>query len=476
MTLTMVTSDESERAPTLSLTAEIFVIPHDRETFIVYAPLRRVAFVANGSMVNKLADIKEGLFTTRTSEDVALLEFLERLEIVNGGPELEPSHVFSGTPAPTQVTLFLTTACNLRCTYCYASAGDKPARFMGIETAKRAIDFVARNAERQSAGSFSVIYHGGGEPTVHWKVLVESMDYAREVASRRGLQVRASSGTNGVLSENQLRWMAANLEGVTLSFDGLPEVHDTHRLTVLGQPSSASVMHTMKYFDNSSFPYGLRMTVTADQIGRLPDSVEFICARFKPTRIQVEPSYQLGRWLASPSAETDEFIRSFREARFRAAKYGREATYSAARIDTVSNHFCGITQDSFAVTPDGEVSACYEVFSQEQEWSSTFFYGRESMSGDYEFNLPVLNGLRDQVVNTRSFCKGCYARWHCAGDCHHKALTISGSEAFAGTERCHITRELTKDELTRRIIASGGLLWHGNNDSDESRPSGKELL
>jgi len=427
-------------------------------------------------MVNKLADIKEGVFTPLTAEDHALLEFLERLELINGGPEPEPSEVFSGEPAPTQVTLFLTTACNLRCTYCYASAGDKPARFMGIETAKRAIDFVAQNAERQSTGSFSIIYHGGGEPTVHWRVLVESLEYARDVASQLGLRVSASSGTNGVLSDDQLGWITANLSGVTLSFDGLPEAHDTHRLTVLGQPSSARVMHTMKYFDNSGFPYGVRMTVTADQIGRLPDSVEFICARFLPTRIQVEPSYQLGRWLGSPSAETDEFIRSFREARLRAAKYEQDLVYSAARVDTLSNHFCGITQDSFAVTPDGDVSACYEVFSREQSWSSTFFYGRESgkKASGYEFELPVLNSLRSQVVNSRQFCTGCYARWHCSGDCHHKTLTINGTEEFAGTERCHITRELTKDQLVERIAASGGLFWHGNGG--QLPPSGKEFM
>jgi uncharacterized protein len=458
------------------LTAEVFTIPYAGDLFIVYSPLRRTAFAANGALVNKIAEIQEGVFCPQTAEDHALIDFLERLEIVNAGPESDPSTFSEGTPSPTQVTLFLTTACNLRCTYCYASAGETAARFMPLETATRAIDFVARNANDQSAGSFEIIYHGGGEPTVHWSVLTQSLEYARKVASQMNLRVRASAGTNGVFSDSQLDWIVANLESVTLSFDGLPEAHDAHRLTVIGQPSSGAVMRTMRRFDENQFPYGLRMTVTADQITRLPDSVEFICARFNPARIQIEPAYQIGRGRSAASAETEAFITAFREARSRAAARQKEIVYSAARIDTLTNHFCGITQDSFAVTPEGDVSACYEVFSREQEWSSTFFYGRQSDSpAGFDFALAALGDLRRKVVNNRPFCQGCFAKWHCAGDCYHKALNV-GSGEFAGTDRCHITRELTKDALLGRIAESGGMFWHGAGDSAGNRAAGKEVL
>lgn len=445
----------------VDVSAELFTIPLEDSRYIVYAPLRRAAFVANAEVVNFLADIKAGGFDRSADPDGSLVEFLRRLEILDAGEEALPVTEFAGDPEPTTVTLFLTTACNLRCTYCYASAGDTPTKNMSIEVARSGIDFVASNAARKGLTDFEILYHGGGEPTVNWRVMVDSFEYAREKAAELNLHVRGASASNGVLSDAQIDWIIANLHSVNISFDGLPSAHDKHRLTVLGQGSSHLVMHTIGRFDEANFPYGLRVTVTRDQIARLPDSVEFICANFQVEQIQVEPAYQLGRWTNAPSAETDEFINAYREAQQRAHAYGREITYSAARLGALTNHFCGVSQDSFALSPDGNVSACYESFSEDNPWAKVFFYGEpEKESGKYSFNLPVLNNLRGLAVQHREFCQGCFAKWTCAGDCYHKSLTISGEEEFQGSDRCHITRELTKDQILERIAAAGGLFWH----------------
>jgi len=193
------------------------------------------------------------------------------------------------------VTLFLTTACNLRCTYCYASAGNATPKFMTLETARRGIDFVAANAAQRRSPYFEVGYHGGGEPTVHWPVLTASFDYAREKAAELQLELRSSVATNGVLSGPQIDWIVAHVGGVSLSCDGLPTVHDECRRTASGSGSSARVIHTLRRFDEAKFPYGIRLTVTAEHIGTLADSVEFLSSEFHPSSIQIEPVYLLGR-------------------------------------------------------------------------------------------------------------------------------------------------------------------------------------
>ncbi len=164
--------------PPSSLSAEVFVIPLQERGYLVYAPLRRSAFVTNAKVVNILADLKSGLSPKGVDADPALMEFLRRLEIVDAPPEQLPLTVFGGDPCPTAVTLFLTTACNLRCHYCYASAGDTSIRFMGMDVAKRGIDFVAHNAATKGLSHFEIAYHGGGEPSVNWKTMTESLEYA----------------------------------------------------------------------------------------------------------------------------------------------------------------------------------------------------------------------------------------------------------------------------------------------------------
>jgi uncharacterized protein len=453
------------------LSAEVFSIPLEHDEYLVYAPLRRAAFVTTGQVVNFLADLQAGIFDASADPDGSFVKFLRQLKIVDAGPEALPITTFSGDPAPIAVTLFLTTACNLRCTYCYASAGDTPVRSMGLEVAKRGIDFVAANALKRKSPHFEIAYHGGGEPTVNWRIMVESLEYARQKAAQVGLRVQAFSATNGVLTDAQIDWLIANLNGVSVSFDGLPSVHDKHRLTVLGKGSSDRVIHSLRRFDAADFPYGLRMTVTADQIARLPDSVEYICANFRPRRIQVEPAYKMGRWQDAPSAETGEFIAAFRAAQLRARRFGHALYFSAARLGVLTNHFCGVTQDSFALSPDGNVSACYEVFSEDDSWASTFFYGQpDKVKGGYQFNLPVLNNLRRQAVQYREYCQGCFAKWTCAGDCYHKSLTVDGEAEFTGSDRCHITRELTKDLILAKITNAGGLFW------SEPSPTGADAM
>ncbi|MDX2042846.1 MAG: SPASM domain-containing protein [Acidobacteriota bacterium] len=463
-------------APVLS--AELFNIPVENNRYIVYAPLRRAAFVANASVVNFLASLKEGHSDLSADPDGSLVELLRLLEILDAPPEQLPISEFSGDPEPTSVTLFLTTACNLRCTYCYASAGDTPTKYMPLDVAKGGIDFVAANAVKKGLPEFEIAYHGGGEPTVNWRVMTESLNYARQKAAELNLEVRAASASNGVLNDGQIDWIIANLQGVNISFDGLPLAHDKHRLTVLGQGSSHLVMRTIRRFDEAKFPYGLRVTVTRDQIAQLPESIEFICANFNVERIQVEPAYQLGRWTAAPSAETEEFIAAYREAQARARQHSRAISYSAARAGLLTNHFCGVSQDTFALSPDGNVSSCYEVFSEDNPQAKFFFYGAPAEeTGQYRFNLPVLNNLRHLGVQHREFCRGCFAKWSCAGDCYHKALTVTGSEEFQGSDRCHITRELTKDQILEKIAAPGGLFWHEGNLADGNViAKGKEMF
>lgn len=446
------------------LSAEVFTIPIDEKRFVVYAPLRRAAFVTNATGVNRIADLQDGIVPTAESDDL-LMQLLREAEIMDAGVEVPPADLVSGVPMPTSVTLFLTTACNLRCHYCYASAGDTPLSSMSSATAQRGIDFVLANAVSTGVDSIGLSFHGGGEPTLNWEVLTGALDYARAQAAARGVTVSAAMATNGVLREDQVSWIVRNLESASVSFDGLPSMHDAHRPRVGGQPSSAQVQRTLTRFDEAGFAYGVRVTVTADQIPFLPDSVEFIASRFTPSRIQVEPAYQLGRWSESPSAETDEFIDAYREAHVRAELHGVELYYSAARLGLLTNHFCGITQDTFALSPDGNVSACYEVFSERQGFADTFFWAGPGEDGGYQVDRLVLERLRGQASGHHDFCSGCFAKWSCAGDCYHKALSVSVDGTFQGSDRCHITRELTKDQILRAIAGSGGILWHAGSDT-----------
>ena len=448
-------------APVPALSAEIFLISMGHSKFIIYAPLRRAAFIGNRSVADFLRRLQKGTLPSNADPDGSLVKLLRALQIVGAGPEQTPVREQRGDPTPTGVTLFLTTACNLRCRYCYASAGNQKAEIMSLETARRGIDFVAGNARTLGMPGFEVAYHGGGEPTLRWQVLTESFAYAKQKATELGLQLRTSLATNGVLSDKRLDWIIGNLDGANLSCDGLPSIHDQCRPTAAGRGSSKRVLHTLRRFDKAGFHYGIRLTVMAEHISSLADSVEFLCARFRPSVIQIEPVYLLGRGRKEQSAETDEFIKAFRTANRRAAGYGRQVFFSGARIGSLTSHFCGVSQDNFCLSADGNVSACHEAFSEKSPHAEVFFHGRPLPgSAGYTFDRDVLSHLRDQAVHRREHCRGCFAKWSCGGDCYYKWLAGSDGGEFRGSPRCHVIRELSRDQILEKIAASGGLFWH----------------
>ena len=440
--------------------SELFVLPLNESEYLVYAPLRGAALIANAALVRFLQSPDAGERTGDVSAEV--LAWLRKTGIAGGAVERAPVTQLTGPPRPRVVTLLLTSACNLRCAYCYAAAGDAPATFMGPETARRAIDFVAANAAEAGAPSFEVNYHGAGEPTQHWVRLQESHLYAQGVAQAKGLRLRSSVTTNGVLKNAQRAWIAAHLDGATVSFDGLPEVQDGNRSLASGGGSSASVLTTLRAFDRAGFRYSIRMTATAESLARMPQSVAFICRRFRPHAIQVEPVYRMGRGRDRASAETAAFIAAFRAARRTSGKAARLLRFSGARLGTVTNRFCGVANDNFCVSPGGNISACYEVADERQPWAERFFYGRPAAAeSGYDFDERVYTELRAQTVDRREYCRDCFAKWQCAGDCFHKSLDAGATE-FAGAGRCEIVRELTKDQILEKIADSGGVWWKGS--------------
>ncbi len=442
-----------------SLPVEVFTLPIGESAYLVYAPLRRAALVANAALVRSLREFEAG--DRHFEDEPELATFLRDSGILAMGEEVPPEAAPAGPPRPTTATLLLTNACNMRCRYCYAAAGDAPPQFMRPEAARRAIDFVAANAEATGARSFEIDYHGAGEPTLHWKLLVESHQYARTVAQRSGLRLRSSLTTNGALTVEKRAWVVSHLDSANVSFDGLPEVQDANRRFPSGRGSSDIVLGTLRAFDRAGFRYSIRMTVAAEAVPRLAQSVAYLCRRFRPRAIQVEPLYRMGRGRESADAETEAFIEAYRAARRTSSKAARLLRFSGARFGKPTNRFCGVANDNFCVSPAGNISACHEVADERQPWAERFFYGSPSAdTSGFEFNERIYTALRLDTVDRLEYCRGCFAKWNCAGDCRHKALHWDSGE-YAGAGRCAIIRALTMDLILEKIAGSGGVFWKG---------------
>ena len=442
------------------ISTDVFVVPYEN-AYIIYAPLRRLAFVANAAAVNMIALLKEGAIENPTEEQSTFIRFLDAIHLTGADGNRPIGGLVQPTYKPTEVTLFLTSLCNLRCVYCYAQAGELPAVRMPLEIAKRGIDYVVANALELKMGRFGVNYHGGGEPTINHTVLIDSHAYAKDLAKLQGLRLSSGIATNGVISPRIRQWIIENLQGASVSLDGPPEVHDRNRPMVSGAGSGVRVLETLQAFDEAGFRYGIRMTVSSKTVNEMANSVRFILDHFKPSRLQIEPVYALGRGMQTDlHVDVDAFIRGYRESWEIAHEQGIELIFSSARIDAITSRFCRAYGEGFSLTPKGNVSGCFEVYDESADFAEDVIFGTyDEKQSSYIFDEAKLEKLREHNVGKQTWCNGCFAKWHCSGDCANKARHASIDGEFQGMPSCDITRSIILHQIVRKISDSGGTIW-----------------
>jgi uncharacterized protein len=434
----------------------VFVLPHEGR-FMIYMPLAGIVMLGNAALVNSLhgAGIGDAAAAARLGLGESFFGELAR----KGDSILARMRDRTIPPfAPASVSLFLTGRCTFRCAYCYANGGDNPVD-MEPEVARGVLREVADNASRAGARFVTVHFHGGGDVSAAWDSLVAAREYLSALCSERALAARTSVGSNGFLDKGQRAWIAENIGSATISVDGLPAIQDLHRPLAGGGGSSALVDETLRDLDRSGYPYSIRMTVSARSVGTLAESVEFLCANYAAKRIKAEPLFPRGRASDSPIAfpDADEFVSSFRKARAVARARGRELVFSGVRTGTLSPIFCQAAGMSCAVTPEGNVTSCYEVLFADDPLAERFFYGRyDKAEGRMIVDEERRRKLFDLTVFGRESCDRCFCKFGCSGDCPAKALLLESVGASRAPDRCRIIRELTKDELAERLDGGGG--------------------
>jgi uncharacterized protein len=437
---------------------DVFALPYG-ERFILYAPLKRLGFLVNAPVVDAVRRrAANPAFSGGDGECRDILSFLSATGFFEpAAPPAEPDAV--GSFRPTSVTLFLTNQCNLRCVYCYASAGESAPITMSWEVAKAAADYVIGNAVAAREREVQIGFHGGGEPTLAWGVLQRVVEYFQASACEHGLTPCLHIATNGVLTPDRTDWIIGHLTSANISLDGLADVQNAQRPRIGGGGSFAAVRATMTAMDARGFSYGVRATVTKGSAPEMGRFTSFLARRTACRQVHFEPTFSCGRCVHSGTDGPDAaaFIRGFREACAAAKGHPLDVLYSGARLYTVTDRFCQAAGESFCLTPSGDVTSCYEVTTPDDPRSGTFFYGRyDPGRNEFVYFGERLQRLRDRTVANIAHCGNCFCKYHCAGDCLTRATDGQDLTTIVNPARCEINQALTLDQIARTLTPAAG--------------------
>ena len=322
------------------------------------------------------------------------------------------------------VTLHLTTGCNLRCSYCFE--GEHARREdMSPEVARAAIDFALG-----SGGERPGIIFFGGEPLLRRDLIVDALGWAREAAARAGAQPHFKITTNGVLLDDEFLALCAREDvAISLSFDGVREAHDRHRLNVAGQGTFHRVEERARALLRHR-PYSPAIVVTT------PETVEHAAASvryllrvgFRYVIFQVNYA---GAWTEDA---LDELERQYWEmARLYVELTRREEKFYLSPFDVkIATHIrgeeargllCRLGIRQVSVAPDGTLFPCVQFVPHGDGRRDRRFAIGDVWRGVDERARAV---CFEETERDHPDCAGCDLRARCNRHCGCLNLQTSG--------------------------------------------------
>jgi uncharacterized protein len=341
--------------------------------------------------------------------------------------------------------LALTTACTLRCTYCHADAGSNI--FISEQLIDDSIDYVF-NFCKEHNQAFYLVFTGSGEPTANWKGLTRAVERASQLCKSANLDLHISMATNGVYGDEKRQYIAEKFSRVTISLDGSKSIHDVCRVKPDGTGSFEAAFATAKYFYTRNFPFRIRATVSKQASSRMLETYEFFKSEFPNITVAFEPLNPIGRGETSeqlPPSE-EEFAQGYLAI---LDKYGTNGVSNSAipSLSKLRTKFCTpVARPNMNVSVEGIIHSCARCGA-----SGKFIFGKyDSENHSFIFDEDKAQTLSKISVEDFSECTECFARFHCAGDCHDLRA--------AGFSRCETTKMIVWKHL-EQILNHGGTIY-----------------
>ena len=350
--------------------------------------------------------------------------------------------------------LHVAHACNLNCSYCFASQGRYHGEraLMSYEVGKQALDFlVAHSGGRRNLE----VDFFGGEPLLNFDVVKRLVAYARSIEKEKGKNFRFTLTTNGMnIDDDVIDFCRRECSNVVLSLDGRKEIHDRFRVDYEGKGSFDRIVPKFQRLvaARGGKNYYLRGTFTHANPDFLKDIETMLDLGF--TELRMEPVVCPEN---DPSALTKEdlpiVMKQYEELAklmIRRRREGRPFTFYHYMIDLKGGPCvykrisgCGSGTEYMAVTPTGDLYPCHQFVGEEKYRLGDVWQGVTNHSAQEEF--------ASCNVYARPECRDCWAKLYCSGGCAANAYHATGSVKGVYKYGCELFRKRMECAIMTKI-------------------------
>lgn len=416
---------------------DIYVIPSGKSDnqSIIYSPLRGKAFMADAVATNNIRQYLKNFDLKSFGEPLRL--YLEEWEKQIAVPAKKMSNHNDRI-----ITILLTNACNLACSYCYAKRTESHES-LTKEQLKAVIDYVLNDRGSYGLRHFSFI--GGGEPTLEWEKLKWSIEYIR--AHDVSHEFKISITTNcSLLNQERILWMKEKDISIAASFDILPDIQNSQRTLSSKRASydvvDSNILCILEYKINVR----IRATITKRFVCRMPEMVRFVHEKYPDIHhLQFEP-------VMDAAQNDEEFFNDFVAYFIESVRLGKSLGIEvfnmlSLSVRKVALSFC---KGELCICPSGEISLCHRVSSKNDPSWKNFHFGNVDEKGVH-LDKVKFNRIMSYHSEKGEDCATCFAQYHCAGGCM-AFRSILSNERFK--LYCNYSQKMIREILLYNIYNS----------------------
>jgi len=339
------------------------------------------------------------------------------------------------------LVLMVTHACNLRCSYCYTGA--KTGRAMGPAVGRAAVERAV--ASIRPGGTLELGFFGG-EPLLRAGFVAAMIELAarRTALARVALEVNLT--TNGTRTDREA-WGVMTRPGaqITVSHDGLPEVHDRHRRLPDGRGTSQLVQTTIRRLLDAGVAVRVMMVVRPDTAESLPEGIAWL--RAEGVR---HVDLALDLWTDWSRADAAGLQRSLARAAdvWRAGLpdcsvgWFDEKAARLAGIPESPTARCGFGDGELAVAPSGNLYPCERLIGEDSSGNPMRLAGHALDAGPF----------RRMAAPSRAAegCSACAIQGQCQTTCRCSNYVRTGDVRRPDGLLCMLDRVLYRE--TARVL------------------------
>lgn len=397
---------------------------------LVYSPLGNIFFLALQEQVEKL----ESLAANNESDKV-----LETLSNHTSLADRNPYGV--GYDSTSTFYLLLNEKCNFHCKYCYSAEGRSNEELSKEQVFTALKYFLSK--KRNAPDSRTIMFMGGGEPTLSWDLVEKATIFAEEQAANNNITLKKQLSTNGsILTPRMVEFYKEHKFELQFSFDVIPKVQNEQR----GQFDKVST--NLKLLGENGIKCRIRSTVTHLNVDKMTEMVE-LCHREYPNvkhltcEHVVDPNYFSATEIVTKFY--DKYYISFIDAQSLADKYNIELfSTSSGTIRALRDRFCF---NLYCITPYGTLTTCPNISSPKEKGYEDAIFGEINDQG-ITFSDKAYERLTSGSISTYSECKDCWAKWNCGGGCPNQRRVY---EPQIFNEICVFMRRMLRHNLINEL-------------------------